>query len=158
MFLDEAIALKNQLAFKSSIWPSLPIWIHSFIDFPLERKEMHTDYLRKGWHGRKVLNWISWNLGFSSAIKKQVIQLPEPQFCKEKKIFFLLDWLNCVFKNQFLSIMENNIKNNVYLYLSIYQGFPGRWLTGKESTCQERDAGSLCGLGKSPEEGIINPL
>ena len=79
---------KNQVTFTSSIWPSLPIWIHSFIDFPLARKELHTAYLWKGWHGRKVLNWISWNLGFSSATKKQVIQLLEPQFCKEKYFFF----------------------------------------------------------------------
>ena len=37
------------------------------------------------------------------------------------------------------------------------KGLP-RWLSGKESTCQCRDMGSIPGLGRSPEEGTGNPL
>ena len=39
-------------------------------------------------------------------------------------------------------------------------GLPG-WLSGKESTCNSRDAGvmgSIPGLGRSPREGHDNPL
>ena len=36
-------------------------------------------------------------------------------------------------------------------------GFP-RWLSSKESICQERDSGSIPGLGKYPGEGNGNPL
>ena len=36
-------------------------------------------------------------------------------------------------------------------------GFP-RWLSGKESTCQWGDAGSVSGWGMSPGEGDSNPL
>ena len=36
-------------------------------------------------------------------------------------------------------------------------GLP-RWLSGKESTCQAGDPGSVPGLGRSPEEGNGNPL
>jgi len=33
-----------------------------------------------------------------------------------------------------------------------------RWLSGKESTCNARDAGSIPGLGRHPEGGNGNPL
>ena len=33
-----------------------------------------------------------------------------------------------------------------------------RWLSGKESTCQAGDMGSIPGSGRSPEEGNGNPL
>ena len=33
-----------------------------------------------------------------------------------------------------------------------------RWLSSKESACQVRDPGSVPGLGRSPGEGIGNPL
>ena len=36
-------------------------------------------------------------------------------------------------------------------------GFPGN-LAEKESTCNAGDPGSIPGLGRSPEEGIGNPL
>ena len=32
------------------------------------------------------------------------------------------------------------------------------WLSGKESTCNEGDVGSIPGSGRSPEEGNGNPL
>ena len=33
-----------------------------------------------------------------------------------------------------------------------------RWLSGKESTCQAGDVGSIPGLGRSPGEGNGNPV
>ena len=33
-----------------------------------------------------------------------------------------------------------------------------QWLSGKESACNEEDAGSIPGLGRSPGEGNDNPL
>ena len=33
-----------------------------------------------------------------------------------------------------------------------------RWLSGKESTCHARDAGSISGSGSSPREGNGNSL
>ena len=33
-----------------------------------------------------------------------------------------------------------------------------RWLSSKESACQVGEAGSIPGLGSSPEEGTGNPL
>jgi len=36
-------------------------------------------------------------------------------------------------------------------------GLP-RWLSGKESTCQAGDMGSIPGLGRSPGEGNGNPF
>ena len=50
--------------------------------------------------------------------------------------------------------MEKNIKKNVYIWL----GLP-RWLSGKESACNARDAGdvsSIPGSERSPGEG--NPV
>ena len=38
-----------------------------------------------------------------------------------------------------------------------YVGFP-QWLRGKESTCNVEDAGSIPGLGRSPEGGYGNLL
>ena len=37
------------------------------------------------------------------------------------------------------------------------EGLP-RWLSGKESTCNAGDAGLIPGSGRSPGEGIGNPL
>ena len=39
----------------------------------------------------------------------------------------------------------------------ILYGLP-RWLSGKESTCNERDASSIPGLGRSPGGEHGNPL
>ena len=36
--------------------------------------------------------------------------------------------------------------------VSVHTGLP-RWLSGKESACQERDTGLTPGLGRSPREG-----
>ena len=36
-------------------------------------------------------------------------------------------------------------------------GLPG-WLSGKESACNAREAGSIPGSGRSPGEGNGNPL
>ena len=47
------------------------------------------------------------------------------------------------------------LKNNGYAFLS--KGLP-RWLSGKESTCNAGDVGSIPGLGRSPGGGHDNPL
>ena len=39
----------------------------------------------------------------------------------------------------------------------LFEGLP-RWLDSKESTCNARDAGSVYGLGRCPEEGNGNSL
>ena len=41
--------------------------------------------------------------------------------------------------------------------MQLRSGLP-RWLSGKESTCQAEDSGSVPGLGRSPEEGNGKPL
>ena len=38
-----------------------------------------------------------------------------------------------------------------------YKGL-SRWLSGKESTCQAGEEGSISGSGRSPGEGNDNPL
>ena len=57
----------------------------------------------------------------------------------------------------------NFLKNScIYVYIRIHihmhvYGLPW-WLSGKESTCQAGDAGSIPGSGRSPGEGNGNPL
>ena len=48
---------------------------------------------------------------------------------------------------------------NQFLYYCIFsrEGLP-RWLSGKESACNEGDLGSTAGLGRSPGEGEGFPL
>ena len=41
----------------------------------------------------------------------------------------------------------------IYIYL-----WASRWLSGKESTCNAGDAGSIPGSGRSPGGGNGNPL
>ena len=48
-------------------------------------------------------------------------------------------------------------KSYVYTILQPIKGFP-TWLSGKESTCQAGDTGSIPGLGRSSGEGNSNPL
>ena len=43
------------------------------------------------------------------------------------------------------------------MYVLTYVGSPG-WLTGKESTCNAGDLGSIPGLGRSPGERNNYPL
>ena len=53
-------------------------------------------------------------------------------------------------------IGKESEKKNIYIP-TYYLGLP-RWLSGKESTCQAEDAGSIPGLGRFPGERIGNPL
>ena len=76
----------------------------------------------------------------------------------------ILMWLAfvCVCVSVCVSVeeMEEMIKKvTAYISCQIYamKGFP-RWLSGKESTCQAGDSGSLPGSGRSPGEGNGNPL
>ena len=48
-------------------------------------------------------------------------------------------------------------KELVSFQIKQLSGLP-RWLSGKESTCNAEDAGSVPGLGRSPGEGNGNPL
>ena len=49
--------------------------------------------------------------------------------------------------------------SNIHFHASLYVScrFP-RWLSGKESTCNAEDVGSIPGLGRAPGEGNGNPL
>ena len=60
--------------------------------------------------------------------------------------------------SQYLLITYNgkNLKKNIYFFISIYLGLP-RWLSGKESTCQARQVGSVPELGRSPGERKWQP-
>ena len=49
----------------------------------------------------------------------------------------------------------HSTRNSLHLLTPV--GLP-RWLSGKESTCQAGDAGSIPGLGRSPGERNGNPL
>ena len=50
------------------------------------------------------------------------------------------------------------VNKGMCLFKGIFIG-PPRWLSGKESTCQDTgDMGLVLGLGRSPEEGNGNPL
>ena len=44
-----------------------------------------------------------------------------------------------------------------YAMIETFSRLP-RWLSGKESTCHARDAGSISGSGRSPREGNGNSL
>ena len=46
---------------------------------------------------------------------------------------------------------------HIYMHTLAYMGFPDD-SASKESTCNERNTGSILGLGRSPEEGNGNPL
>ena len=61
--------------------------------------------------------------------------------------------------SQYLLITYNgkNLKKNIYFFISIYLGLP-RWLSGKESTCQARQVGSVPELGRSLEKENGNLL
>ena len=45
----------------------------------------------------------------------------------------------------------------IFVCIFIYKGLPRR-LSGKESTCNAEDTGSISGLGRSHGEGNGNPL
>ena len=45
----------------------------------------------------------------------------------------------------------------IYTYFNLSKGFPGS-SAGKESACNVGDPGLIPGLGRSPGEGIGNPL
>ena len=45
----------------------------------------------------------------------------------------------------------------IYTYFKVSKGFPGS-SAGKESACNVGDPGLIPGLGRSPGEGIGNPL
>ena len=64
-----------------------------------------------------------------------------------------LMWLLCSFHmlNEQLSVWE------ISKFYNRLSGLP-QWLSGKESTCQARDLGSIPGLGRSPGKGNANPL
>ena len=63
---------------------------------------------------------------------------------------------------------EDILQNSRYLFLYSYLCFKSiqlyrvyqasQWLSGKESTCNAGDLGSIPGLGRSPGEGNGNPL
>ena len=61
------------------------------------------------------------------------------------------------------SLIFGKLKNINQLLLFLFKsylkekGLP-RWLSGKESTCQARDTGSIPGSGRSPRGGNRNPL
>ena len=70
------------------------------------------------------------------------------------KYFFLRYWLwSCRRKGCMFLWLLSHLPGRFYLVL-LYKvrGFP-RWLSGKASTCQAEDAGSVPGLGRSPGEG-----
>ena len=46
----------------------------------------------------------------------------------------------------------------LYFKWITYKVLPPRWLSGKESTCNAGDSGSISELGRSLGEGIGNPL
>ena len=46
----------------------------------------------------------------------------------------------------------------LYFKWITYKFLPPRWLSGKESTCNAGDSGSIPELGRSLGEGIGNPL
>ena len=64
-----------------------------------------------------------------------------------------LMWLLCSFHML-------NEQSNVWEISKIYNRLSGlpQWLSGKESTCQGRDLGSIPGLGRSTGKGNTNPL
>ena len=45
----------------------------------------------------------------------------------------------------------------MFIHLDYVKGLPW-WLSGKESTCNAGDAGSIPGLGRCPGEGNGHPL
>ena len=45
----------------------------------------------------------------------------------------------------------------IFFFFNVSKGFPGS-SAGKESACNVGDPGSIPGLGRSPGEGIGNPL
>ena len=49
-------------------------------------------------------------------------------------------------------------RDHACLALSMVTTGTSQWLSGKESTHQARDAGSIPGSGRSPGEGNGNPL
>ena len=66
--------------------------------------------------------------------------------------------------------MRNVLMSNfiyIYIYLPLFNsisvlvcikyGLP-RWLSGKDSSCQVGDMGSISGSGRSPREGNGSPL
>ena len=50
------------------------------------------------------------------------------------------------------------IKHFNHHYIRIFKSSLPRWLSGKESTCNAEDMGSIPGSEKSPGEGNSNPL
>ena len=55
-----------------------------------------------------------------------------------------------------ISHLDNNASSIVWVHCIVW-GFPGG-STGKESTCNAGDLGSISGLGRSPGEGKSYPL
>ena len=100
----------------------------------------------------------SWHLSMS-----WLVQYPQSsqEIANPGCLSTFLEWCSWLQSFPFLVLLGNKLFDErifllfkkMFIYLFIL-----KWLSGKESSCQAGDLGSILGLGKSPGEGNDNPI